>query len=63
VDPRLPELRPDLLVLDLVEAPGVWADLPSGRVPTLIGRNVTDRIDGSMIEDQPEREGVVGVDQ
>ena len=63
MDPRLLELRPDLLVLDLVEAPDVAAHVPSPVGPTLVAGNVLDRLDWVVIEDQAKRERVVRVDQ
>ena len=42
VDPRLVELRPDLLVLDLVEAPDVATHVPSPVAPALVAGNVLD---------------------
>jgi hypothetical protein len=63
VDPRLPELRPDLLVLDLIQTPGVPADLPPFGVPALLSRDRPDRIDRIVIQNQAERERVVGVEQ
>ncbi len=63
VDPRFGTLRPDLLVLDLVEAPRVRPNTPAHGVPALVAGNVLNRRQRVVVEDQLDREGVVGVDQ
>ena len=51
VDSRLGELRPDLLVLDLVQAERHRSDAPPLCVPALCGGDVLNGLDGVVIED------------
>ena len=61
MDARLGELRPDLVVFDLIQAPSGAGERPPDVFPTLVLGDVTDRRDRAMVEDEPQRERVVRV--
>ena len=63
VNPGLSEFGPDPFVLQLVQADDAARQVPALGFPAFPGRDIPDRVDARMIENELQRERIVGVEQ